>query len=138
LNQVLRDHLAAHSPRPRQRKFASAREPYKLDQRLGEARVSELIRRYEAGETSRQLAAAFGLGASSVKELLHRRGAKVRHKVGLTSTQVDTAVALYQDGWLLREIGKKFEVSRDAVRLALRERGVVLRSGHGNHGRRIT
>jgi len=71
-----------------------------------------------------------------VKDLLHARGAAVRRSPGLQDEDVDEAVQLYESGWLLREIAVKFDVSQETVRRRLVERGVSMRSGHGDHGRR--
>jgi transposase len=52
-----------------------------------------------------------------------------RRADGLDEMQVVQAVALYESGWLLREIATRFGVSRDTVRRRLAELGVVRRSG---------
>jgi hypothetical protein len=48
---------------------------------------------------------------------------------------VELAERLYASGWLLREIGVELGFSRDAVRRALLQRGVVMRSGYGSANR---
>jgi hypothetical protein len=63
------------------------------------------------------------------------RGAAVRSRCKLSPTEVDLAERLYAAGWLLREIGVELAFSRDAVRRALLQRGVVMRSGYGSANR---
>ena len=57
------------------------REPihiHKLQQRLGERQLLELIRLYEGGMAASALAKRYGIGKSSVLRVLHERGVTVR------------------------------------------------------------
>jgi uncharacterized protein (DUF433 family) len=89
---------------------------------------------YEAGATSDELAHRYGISRTAVKDLLHRQGVAFRRLPGLSAADVDEAVRLYRRGWLLREIAGKFAVHQETARRALAQRGVVRRSGHGDHG----
>jgi hypothetical protein len=112
--------------------------PYALARRLGAAVVQEIVRIYETGAASAELANRYGVSRTGLQHLLHSQGAAVRSPRGLTPTDVDVAERLYADSWLLREIGAELGFSRDAVRRALLQRGVVMRSGYGsaNRGKR--
>ncbi len=110
------------------------RRPHALPRRLGSSTVAALIGAYEEGSTTAQLAEHYGVSRTAVKDLLHTHGAAVRRPAGLSVDEIDEAADLYESGWLLREIGAKFEVDRETVRRKLLERGVVMRSGHGDHG----
>ncbi len=105
-----------------------------MARRLGSSSVAALLRAYEAGATTTQLAEQCGVSATAVKDLLHRHGVSVRRPVGRPRGKVDEAIRLYKAGWLLREIARKFDVSQEDVRRKLRARGAVMRSGHGDHG----
>ena len=109
--------------------------PYALSRRLGAAVVQEIVGCYEAGATSDELANGYGVSRTGLQHLLHSQGAAVRSPRGLTPTDVNVAERLYADGWLLREIGMELGFSRDAVRRALLQRGVIMRSGYGSANR---
>jgi len=106
--------------------------PQVVARRLGSSSVAALIRSYEAGATTTQLAQQYGVSATAVKDLLHCRDVVVRRRVGLQPLEVDEAVRFYESGWQLREIAQKFDASQENVRRRLLERGVTMRSGHGS------
>jgi hypothetical protein len=117
---------------------SSVDPPYALAKRLGAAVVHEIVGCYETGATAAELAARYGVSRTGITNLLNSQGATVRTPRGLKHTDVDLAERLYAAGWLLREIGAELGFSRDAVRRALLQRGVVMRSGYGstNRGKR--
>lgn len=51
---------------------------HKLQHRLSEQQLQELIQRYEAGAAASALSKRYGIGKSSVLRLLHERGVPVR------------------------------------------------------------
>jgi len=112
------------------------REPvrYRLADRLDPEVQSEVVRAYEAGATSGELAERFGVSPLGLKSLLHSVGAKARTPRGLTPDEVVDAERLYLSGRLLREVAGRFGVSTECVRRALLRRGTKLRVGRG--GRR--
>ena len=109
--------------------------PYALARRLGAVVVQDILRDYEAGTTAAELAERYGVSRTGLTNLLHSKGAAVRRRCGLSSTDVDVVERLYAAGWLLQEIGVELGFSRDAVRRALLQRGVVMRSGYGSANR---
>lgn len=117
-----------------QRTTRGARQPHAVSRRLGSSTVAALIKAYEGGSTTPQLAEEYGISQIAVKDLLHSHGIALRRPVGLTQEDVDEAVCLYKAGWLLRKIAAKFNVSQEDVRRKLLARGVVMRSGHGHYG----
>jgi hypothetical protein len=109
--------------------------PYVLAKRLGVAVVEEIVQVYEAGSTAAELAERYSVSRTGIMNLLHSQEAAVRSPRGLGHSEVDLAERLYAAGWLLREIGVELGFSRDAVRRALLQRGVVMRSGYGSANR---
>lgn len=83
----------------------------------------------------RLVAEEMGLSQTTVLELLYRRGEPVRRRAGLSKQDIHDAIRLYESGWLLKEIATKFGASQEDVRRKLTTGGVVMRSGHGDHGR---
>jgi hypothetical protein len=117
------------------RQESGADLPYALAKRLGVAIVQEIVQVYEAGSTAAELAERYGASRTGIMNLLHSQEAAVRSPRGLRHTDVDVAERLYTAGCLLREIGVELGFSRDAVRRALLQRGVVMRSGYGSGNR---
>jgi len=94
--------------------------------RLIEEQVRELVKEYQAGATTYELAAKFGIGREKVSTILKQQGVTMRRQ-GLSPEQVDTAVRLYEQGWSLAKIGEKYHVNDTTVLTRLRERGVKTR-----------
>ena len=117
------------------RQESRADRPYALAKRLGAAVVQEIVRVYGAGATAAELAGRYDVSRTGLTNLLQSHGAAVRRPRGLGAADVDVAGRLYAEGWLLREIGAELGFSRDAVRRALLQRGVVMRSGYGSANR---
>jgi hypothetical protein len=117
------------------RQESSVDLPRALSKRLGVAVVQEIVGCYEAGATAAELAEQHGVSHPGLKNLLHSQGAAVRTPRGLSSPDVDLAEQLRPTVGYLREIGVELGFSRDAVRRALLQRGVVLRSGYASADR---
>jgi hypothetical protein len=117
------------------REVSSVDRPYALARRLGAVVIQEIVRCYESGASAAELAERYGVCHTGLKNRLHAQGAAVRSPRGLSSADVNLAERLYAAGWLLREIGAELRFSRDAVRRALLQRGVVMRSGYGSGNR---
>lgn len=105
-------------------------QPFKLNQRLKPAIVAEIVARYQAGETSTAVAAAYGLSKGSVIRLLRDAGVPIRRQ-GLTDDQTTEAAHLYESGLSLARIGEHFDVDHGTVWRALKNQGVKMRDGHG-------
>jgi hypothetical protein len=127
LAQFLRNYISTLSELP----VSQLPHPRHLSRRFSPEQLDALGEGYEAGATAAELAAVVGVSKSALLELLHARGVPVRTRPSLSETEVDEAERLYAGGLLLREIGARFCVSRDCVRLALKRRGVKLRPGLG-------
>ena len=115
----------AHRPRS-----TLAAAPFKLSQRLGPNTIRQIVRRYEAGEPSTALMAAFGLSKGSVLKVLREAGAVMRNQ-GLNDGQIEEAQQLYEIGWSLARVGEKFGVDHGTVWRQLVKRGVQMRDTHG-------
>lgn len=87
---------------------------------------AELMARYEAGATIRQLAAWSGAHRQTIVRHLVRAGVELR-RGGLTDQQSELVRQLYSDGLTLVEIGARLGVAASTVARCLRRQGVVLR-----------
>lgn len=83
-----------------------------------------------SGMSAAAVAEQLGCSKSALQRPLKQKDV-LRSRPKLTEWQVDQAERLYRSGMLLREIGQRFGVSRDCVRLALKRCGVGLRPGIG-------
>lgn len=108
--------------------------PHRLDQRLSNDAVAELVRAYEAGASTADLRQRFGLSQGSVLKLLRTHDVTLRRQ-GLDEANKSVAVRLYKDGATLAQLGSQFEVSPNVVRRVLLAAGVVMRSRGGSKPR---
>jgi DNA invertase Pin-like site-specific DNA recombinase len=108
---------------------AGGSAPRRLVQ-LTDEQVRELVTEYQAGATTYELAAKFGIGREKVSTILKHKGVTMRRQ-GLSPEQVDAAVRLYEQGWSLAKIGEKYKVNDTTVLTRLRERGVRTRDPQG-------
>jgi DNA-binding CsgD family transcriptional regulator len=113
--------------------------PYvqRLVTRLGEDVIAQAVARYEAGESSVQIAKSLGVSKSGFVSLLKRRGVLIRQRRSLSHKEIVEAARLYESGLYLRQVAERFDVSTEQVRQALRRHGVVMRDDRGGRrGRR--
>lgn len=75
--------------------------------RLNEQRVQQLLADYQAGCTGRELAEHYGLARSTVIRLLRQHGVAVRHP-RVTPDEAAEMVRLYRSGVRQVDIGARF------------------------------
>jgi transposase len=110
-------------------------KPRQAQRRLSSEQVNLLIRAYEGGINSSELAVQFGVHRRTVIEHLNRHGvAKRGERRKLTDTQLVEAQALYDQGWSTVKIGHHFTVNHNTVWQARKRAGVELRSQAGWKG----
>lgn len=98
--------------------------------------VNDFIRRYQSGETLKQLMAAFHIGHTKAKSILVSHGIELlssgkRHRA-LNEEQIKEVIELYVSGKTTREIGDIFGVSKTTIRDYLRRANVPVRPRHYN------
>jgi hypothetical protein len=86
-----------------------------------------LINEYEKQSSVKELAQRFGIHRLTVTALLRRHGVE-RRRSGLTSKDIPTAAAFYEQGWSCARLGERFDVDSTTVWRALRSAGVAMRS----------
>ncbi len=85
----------------------------------------DMVARYEAGASIREVAAAFKVHRETAARHLRSAGAQLRKAV-LTEEQTAQAEVLYLSGQTLAQVGEKFDVSQGTIGRCLRERGAAL------------
>lgn len=81
--------------------------PRRLDIRLDEARLQQLLADYQAGSTGRQLAERYSLARSTVISLIRNHGVEVRHP-RVTPDEAAEMVALHRAGVRQVDIAARF------------------------------
>lgn len=89
----------------------------------------ELIERYKAGATQRELAYQYGVHRTTVTKILQRHGVETRR--GLHPALIDEAVRRYKEGQSLATVGRALGADPGTVKARLIERGVTMRDTHG-------
>jgi hypothetical protein len=92
--------------------------------------VQALIQGYTTGVTTYELGDRFRIDRRTVSAILHRHDVNMRRR-GLSPSQIDDAIRLYNSGWSLARIGEHLSVDPTTVLNRLRERGVPTRDTHG-------
>jgi hypothetical protein len=87
---------------------------------------SEIVERYEAGESANSLAREFGVHTSTLVAQLRRAGFDARHRV-VDRLDVDEAARLYASGLSLARVGAAIGVSAGTVLNAFRAGGIARR-----------
>lgn len=99
--------------------------------RFTEGDLAELIRRYEASESTKQLAASMGWSRHATAHQLKKAGITIGEYQSPTADQVDEIVRLYDSGLSMARVGERVGFSARSVMKYLLERGVATRDTHG-------
>jgi len=95
--------------------------------KLTEGQIEQIIRRYEAGESTCRLAPHFDVSPKTIERILKRRGL-LRSNRKLTATQINEACQRYKAGESSEDIAKDLGVWGTSIRRWLRYYGVTMRS----------
>jgi hypothetical protein len=109
---------------------AIPRTPKEIHRRLQPLQVDEVVRRYLAGATLKELGKQYQLNRTTISELLEQRGVQRRYR-SLSVDQVAEAIKLYKSGLSLVRVGEVLQVNSGTVWQALKRKGVALRDCHG-------
>ncbi|WP_460530350.1 helix-turn-helix domain-containing protein [Humibacter ginsengiterrae] len=97
-----------------------------LPKRLGPKKVEEIVRRYQAGESARGLAAECDVAPSALIRLLRERNVVVKKRM-VTDEDALGMAKDYEAGATMRELEAKYGLSHGAVYRALHRVGVEMR-----------
>ena len=97
--------------------------------RLSSETKFELIRRYIAGESAQALSKDLGIHRTTALSVLEVAGVKRRYRV-MTDTRIRRAIALYDSGRSLVNIGSILKVNPQTVRNSISKHGVRIRGSH--------
>jgi hypothetical protein len=106
------------SPKPRSKRFLTAED------------ITDVVHRYEAGESTQQVGNHYGISKTRVATILREQGVAIR-RLGLPAEDVMEAATLYATGKSLAQIGARYGVSHTTVATAFRRQGFQLRPRPG-------
>ena len=98
--------------------------PFRIEQRLTDDQISQLVAEYQAGTSSRRLADRYGLARSTVITILKEREIKARYP-RFTEAETDRVITLYQQGVRQIDIAHELGRSKSAVWHVLHRAGFV-------------
>lgn len=98
----------------------------RVDVRLGETQIRQLIADYQAGAETSSIQLRYGLSKGAVRQILSE-AAVTPHRRSLTDEQAKRCVALYEAGQTIREVASVLDVPKTTVQNALRRLGVQAR-----------
>lgn len=119
ITSLVRARKAATKPRPAGRSHPS---PSPTRKRLPKVLHPEIIAAYQAGATTRQLAARYQVSKTNIEDLLHRAGVTMRNQP-LTKAQIQEAQQLHAQGLSTYKIAERFGVVQSNVWRALKRSG---------------
>jgi hypothetical protein len=105
-------------PKPRSKRFLTTQD------------ITDIVQRYEAGETTQQVGNRYGISKTRAATILREQGVTIR-RLGLHAEDVMEAATLYAAGKSLAWLGARYGVSHTTVATALRRQGFQLRPRPG-------
>jgi len=125
------DQLISRLPDPIEEPAATAppSRGWALERRLPAESLNAIVRAYEGGASSRQLAATHGIAVSTVQSLLKRRGVVLRggsERVKLTIAQEAEIARRYAEGAGSHTIASEFGVGSARVLQIARDAGLPI------------
>lgn len=115
---------------PRSRQGGQAGSPPRSRRFLTTSDIAEIVRVYEAGQSTQHIGSRYGMSKTRVAAILREQGVPLRRQ-GLTDEQVSEAAQLYDEGKSLATLGAHFGVSHATIANVLKRRGVRLRQRPG-------
>jgi hypothetical protein len=97
---------------------------------LTDVQIVRLVERYQEGATVYRLAEEFQISRSTVGEHLHRQGVVLRRSP-ITPEEVTRAIALYQRGLSMVQVGQHLGRSASLICHTLNQAGIQTRDSHG-------
>ncbi|WP_433657875.1 helix-turn-helix domain-containing protein [Nocardia sp. CA-128927] len=113
------------------RSHSSAVKPHAPRHRLTDDDKSTILADYEAGTSTKQLAAKYRLGKGTILDILRTSGATIREQRHLTKDEIQYAITRYQHGESLARIGNHLGVAHTTIRTTLQRHGITRRDTHG-------
>jgi hypothetical protein len=110
--------LRQDAPKPRSKRFLTAQD------------ITDVVHRYEAGETTQQIGNRYGISKTRVASILREQGINIRRQ-GVNDEQVSEATTLYNAGNSLAWLGSRYGVSHTTIAAAFRRQGIQLRPRPG-------
>ena len=108
-----------------------AREIRKVYKLLTDEDMVEIVRLYDEGMSTRQIAAAKGVHWHTVQSRLRAADVTMRRRTKTPESVVDEIARLYASGLSMQAVGDKLGLNQQTVCNMLHERGVATRTRQG-------
>jgi transposase len=119
---------------PQGREMSVRRPRKQLQRRLPPEQVKNLLAAYQAGQSTNEVAASYGVHRTTVVNILNRHGVPFRVR-GMPNKDLSEVIRLYESGWSLAKLGRHFGVTgHNTISNALRKAGVTIRPRRGRPG----
>ena len=91
---------------------------------FSEKEISEIVEKYQTGESTYDLAGQYSCHRSTIAKLLKKRGVEVK----VEKIDAAEAIRMYESGSTAKEIANKYHMSDNAVSRRLKKAGVKMRT----------
>ena len=115
---------------PRKKSRPTVYERKQDQKRLETDAASELVQRYQAGETVYELSERFNVHRHTAAAILKPNGVRLRRSP-MTEREIGRAAELYSRGLSLVQVGKGVGRSAGTIRRVLVAQGIATRDSHG-------
>lgn len=102
---------------------------------LNHEQITEIIKRYEAGESPTSLSKAFNVNHTTIRSRLTQAGVRLRtfqesleFTRKLSTDQITEMLSLYKSGSSPLQLATRYSISRECVRYHLKNEGAALRT----------
>ena len=85
--------------------------------------IEQIVKRYQNGESTYELAEAFDCHRSTIANNLRKQGIKV----SIEKIDLEEAIALYESGWTTIQLAERYRMSDNVVSRRLKKAGVKMR-----------
>ncbi|MER7449390.1 helix-turn-helix domain-containing protein [Nocardia beijingensis] len=126
LGKVIQKIEAAPGRRPAKTNSNTV-QPRRLDRRLSQATIAQLVDAYRGGTSTNQLCERYGLSKGGLLKILGEHGEQMRNQP-MTEDEIDWGVRLYGEGQSLNAVARKLGKAKGSIYKALQGRGVQMRS----------
>jgi len=134
---LLKHLVSGSTPTSSAEAIPTATEDYELvgslrqrQKRLRKDEIDEIVRKYQSGQTTQELAREYGCHNNTVSGCLKSAGVTMRLQPP-SAELIDQMVRLYESGMSLAQTGQQVGVSAQSVLKYVHAAGVVTRDVHG-------
>ena len=104
------------------------RQTRQVQKHLSEEEVAQIIRAYQSGTSTNELARQYGCHRHTICDHLRKHGIEVTRNKIRSAEAVCQVIALYEQGNMIEDIANQYDVSQATINRLLHGNGVKVRS----------